>query len=146
MTMTWILVANASSAKFFANNGPNKGLTLVKELDHPASRDKNLDLASDRPGHNQGHGNGRGSFVPATQPKENEAGRFAQVLARELDEGRTRGSYNRLIVVASNPFFGTLKGHLSNPVRGMVSDSIEKDYTRVPERDLAGRLEHCIYL
>ena len=32
MAITWILVANASLAKLYANLGPNKGLTLVKEL------------------------------------------------------------------------------------------------------------------
>ena len=28
MAITWILVANASLAKLYANLGPNKGLTL----------------------------------------------------------------------------------------------------------------------
>ena len=47
---TWILVANASLAKFYANAGPNKGLALMKEIRHPESRQKNSDLVTDRPG------------------------------------------------------------------------------------------------
>ena len=62
MSITWILVANAAQAKLYANQGPNKGVKLVSEYAHPESREKGSDLVSDRPGHYQGHGNGRGSF------------------------------------------------------------------------------------
>jgi hypothetical protein len=38
MATTWILVANAAQAKLYANQGPNKGVELVKEFTHPESR------------------------------------------------------------------------------------------------------------
>ncbi len=146
MSTTWILVANASSARLYANQGPKKGLQLIKEFDHPESRGKGLDLVSDRPGHNQGHGNGHGAFVPATDPKQHEAERFALELVKELEQGRGSNSYGRLIMVASSPFIGMLNGRLSPQLRGMLSESIEKDYTRASEKELSGHLEHCIYL
>jgi hypothetical protein len=31
MAITWILVANASQAKLYANAGPKKGLKLIKD-------------------------------------------------------------------------------------------------------------------
>jgi protein required for attachment to host cells len=146
MTTSWILVANASTARIYSNNGPKKGLKLVKELNHPESRQKSSDLVSDRPGYMQGFGNGHGSRQPATTPKEIEVDKFALEIAKELDHGRTTNDFERLIVVASNPFIGTLNGHLSNHVRGMVSDSMEKDYTKSTQKELAGYLEPCIYL
>lgn len=146
MGTTWILVSNASTARLYANHGPKKGLKLLKELAHPESREKASDLVSDRPGHNQGAGNGHGSFVPATDPKQHEADRFAHKLAKELEQGRAANSYDRLILVASSPFIGMLNHRLANHVRGMVSNSIEKDYTKIPERELAGRLENVVYL
>lgn len=146
MSTTWILVANASSARLYANQGPKKGLQLVKPFDHPESREKASDLVSDRPGHNQGHGNGHGSFVSATDPKQNEAERFALELSKELDQGRATNNYERLILIASNPFMGMLNSRLSSHVRTLVSETIEKDYTRATEKELAGHLEHCIYL
>jgi protein required for attachment to host cells len=146
MSTTWILIANASSARIFANQGPKKGLQLVKQLDHPESREKASELVSDRPGHNQGHGNGHGSFVPNTDPKHNEADRFALELSKELDHGRGANSYERLILVASSPFIGLLNGRLSSHVRALVSETIEKDYTKATEKELGGHLEHCIYL
>lgn len=144
MSTTWILVANASSARLYANQGPKKGLQLVKQFDHPESREKASDLVSDRPG--QTRGNGHGAFVAATDPKQHEADRFALELSNELDQGRGANSYGRLILVASSPFMGMLNSHLSSHVRALASETIEKDYTKATEKELAGHLEHCIYL
>ena len=146
MATTWILIANASVARLYANHGVKKGLELIKEFSHPESREKSSELVSDRPGHNQGHGNGHGSFVPATQPKQNEAGRFAQELAKELEQGRANNIYDRIILIASSPFIGLLNSRFSNHVRDLITDSIEKDYTKLAQHELPGRLEHCIYL
>ena len=146
MATTWILIANASFARLYANHGVKKGLELIKEFSHPESREKSSDLVSDRPGHNQGQGNGHGSFVPASEPKQVEAGRFAQELAKELEHGRANNIYDRIILVASSPFIGLLNSRFSNHVRGLITDSIEKDYTKVAQQELPVRLAHCIYL
>lgn len=146
MSTTWIVVANASLARLYANNGPKKGLQLLKELSHPESREKASELVSDRPGHNPGAGNGHGSLVPATDPKQHEAVRFAHELSKELEHGRASNLYERLIMVASSPFIGVLNQRLTSHVRNLVSDTIEKDYTRATPRELSSRLAHCIYL
>lgn len=142
MSITWIMVANASQAKLFANLGPKKGLQLVKELEHPESREKAANLVSDRVGNYQGSG----SYAQPTAPKEHEAERFAQELSRELEEGRVNNAYERLILVASAHFMGLLNSRLTSHVRNKVSESIEKDYTRLPVKELAGHLEGYVYL
>ncbi len=146
MSITWILVANASAAHLYANYGPKKGLQKLKEFEHNACRGKALDLVSDRPGHYNGHGNGHGSFLPATDPKQNEAQHFALELAKELEHGRTANCYQRLILVASAPFMGVINGNLDSHVRNLVSDSFEKDYTKASKKQLTRHLESCIYL
>lgn len=146
MTVTWILVANASAANVYCNEGPKKGLTKVATLEHAASREKGVDLVTDRPGHSQARGNGRGSYVPSKTPKEIEAERFALEVARELNHGRTGNAYQRLILIASPHFMGLLNQHLDAHVKQLVSDSIEKDYTKLPEKELAAHLEGCIFL
>lgn len=146
MSTTWILVANASTARLYANHGAKKGVHLVKELSHPESREKASNLVADRPGHNPGAGNGHGSFVPATDPKHNEAERFAQELAREMDHGRTSNSYQRAILVAAPAFMGLLRSNLGSQVSKLISESVEKDYTKASEKELAGHLEGIIYL
>lgn len=146
MTITWILVANASSAVVLRNDGPKKGLVRVKALEHAASREKGSDLVTDRPGHTLSRGNGRGAYVPAKTPKEIEADRFALELARELDHGRRSNAYQRLILVASPHFMGLVNHHLDPHVTQLVSASIEKDYTRLDEKELAGHLEDHVFL
>ncbi len=144
MSITWIMVANASQAKFFVNHGPNKGLQFIKEMAHPESREKTSNLVSDRSGSRTG--TGHGVFLQATDPKHHEAERFAQEVSRELDVGRVRNAYDRLILVASAPFMGLVNSHLPEPVRNKVSEIIDKDYTRLPVRELASHLENYICL
>jgi protein required for attachment to host cells len=144
MSITWIMVANASQAKLFANHGPKKGLQFIKELVHPESREKTSNLVSDRSGSHTG--TGHGAFVQATDPKHHEAERFAQEVSRELDDGRINNAYDRLILVASAPFVGLVNSRLPDPVRSKISEIIDKDYTRLPVKDLAGHLESYVYL
>ncbi len=146
MSTTWILVANASTDRLYANHGLRKGVQLIKELSHPASREKASNLVSDRPGHNAGAGNGHGSLVPASDPRQIEVERFAQELARELDKGRTENSYLRAILVAAPAFMGILKTQLNAHVSKLISESVEKDYTKASEKELAGHLESIIFL
>jgi protein required for attachment to host cells len=143
---TWILVANASKARLYANLGPKKGLQLLKEVEHPESRQKNAELVTDGAGHMQGSGNGHGARQPASEPKQNEARSFAQELARELNHGRTTNQFGRAILVAPPAFMGLLNGHLDGPTAQIVTDRFEKDYTKASEKELATHLESCIYL
>jgi hypothetical protein len=41
---------------------------------------------------------------------------------------------------------GLLKGNLDIQVSKLVSESVEKDYTKATERELAGHLENVIFL
>jgi protein required for attachment to host cells len=138
MTKTWVMVANASQARFFSSTGPQRGLQLIKEMAHPESREKTSNLVSDRSGSRSG--TGHGVFIQATNPKHHEAELFAQELSRELEHGLEAKAYDRLILVASAPFVGLVNNHLPGQVRSRLSESIGKDYTRLPERDLTEEL------
>ncbi|QDF97156.1 hypothetical protein CJ010_11780 [Azoarcus sp. DD4] len=145
MSITWILVANASLAKLYANLGPNKGLKLVKELIHPESRQKNAELVTDRPGAMAG-GVGAGSMQPQTLPKQHQAKVFAQEIAQELYHGRATNAFKRAIIVAPPAFMGMLNTVIDGPTSQLVTDRFEKDYTKTPEPELAARLAGTIYL
>jgi len=67
MAITWILVANASLARLYANLGPKQGLKLIKELVHPESRMKNADLSSDKAGAFQASASGHGAAPAASR-------------------------------------------------------------------------------
>lgn len=142
MSITWIMVANASNARLFTNSGPNKGLELVKELIHPESRERAAELVSDRIGNYAGSG----SYSQPTSPKEHEAERFALEIAHELEQGRVNNAYEKLIVVTSSHFMGLLNGRITAQVKNKISESINKDYTHLPVKELAGHLENHVFL
>lgn len=142
MSITWIMVANASHAKLFANKGPNKGLELIKELSHPESREKAAELVTDRIGNFAGSG----SYAQPTSPKEHEAERFAQEIAHELEQGRVSNAYEKLVLVTSAHFMGLINGRISQQVKSLVSSSINKDYTQLPVKELSGHLAGHVYL
>ena len=146
MAITWILVANASLAKLYANLGPNKGLTLVKELIHPESRQKNGELVSDRSGAMGAVGSGGGSMQPQTLPKQHEAKVFAQEIAPALYQGRTSNAFKRAILVAPPAFMGLLNAVIDGPTAQLITDRFEKDYTKTPENELGDRLGSTIFL
>ena len=146
MAITWILVANASLARLYANLGPNKGLTLVKELIHPESRQKNGELVSDRSGAMGAVGSGGGSMQPQTLPKQHEAKVFAQEIAQALYQGRTSNAFKRAILVAPPAFMGLLNAVIDGPTAQLITDRFEKDYTKTPENELGDRLGSTIFL
>ncbi len=138
MATTWILVANASLARLYSNSGPNKGLELLKELNHPESRQKNKDLVTDRPGSIQGSpGSG---YESPTQPKEQAARAFAQELAQEFYQGRNKQAFERAILVAPPGFMGMLNNELDGPTTKLVIDRVEKDYTKTSVPQLTEHL------
>ncbi len=144
MSKTWILVANASLAKLYSNCGPNKGLELVKEMNHPESRQKNKELVTDRPGNIQGSpGSG---YEAQTQPKEQAARAFAQELAQEFYQGRNKNAYERAILVAPPGFMGMLNNELDGPTTKLVIDRVEKDYTKTSVPQLTEHLGSSICL
>lgn len=144
MENTWVLVANASSARLYEGD-PRRKLTLLKDFSHPASRERASALVSDRPGHNPGAGNGHGSFVPASDPKQNEAALFAGELASELERGRVSGAARRIVLVAAPAFLGLLNKQLSDANRALVSATVQKDYTKADDKELQAHLVQALF-
>lgn len=141
MTITWVLVANASHARIFLNRGCNKGLECLKEMEHPDSRKKGMELVSDKPGRQQQSlaAEARPGMEPDTQPKTVEAQRFARELADFLCEARKQNSFTRLLLVAPPNFLGLLREHLDTQTANLVVETLSKDYTRAGDNEL---MEH----
>ncbi len=146
MPTTWILVSNSSKAKLYANDGPKKGLKLVKEFSHPQSREKGSNLITDRPGHYKSARSARGAFSQQTDPRDQEKARFAHELSAALEQGRTGRKYQCLILAAPPDFLGTLNSILGDKVRALVSAAISKDYTKIADKPLAGHVGKFIRL
>lgn len=133
MSVTWILVANARNARVFSQSGPNKALELVKEseAENTAHEPPRVDPGRASPKHDE-------------QPSRIAAREFAQQLASELNSARVRGSFNRAILVAPPGFMGLLNAELDAPTAALISDRLDKDYTKEDAQQLGAHLGQCI--
>lgn len=138
----WLVVANAGSARVLEEGAKRGGYTHVADLVHPASRQKGVELGTDRPGHVEGTGHGLGSaaYMPRSDPHRHEHDRFAQEVAALLNSAVADGRCAGLVLCASNPFLGLLKAHLSEHAREAVLRSVPSDYTSLRDDELADRL------
>jgi protein required for attachment to host cells len=140
----WILVCDASRARLFQMAQPEQ-LKLLEELDHPSSRVKSRDLMADTNGRKPngqaaGQTDQRPGAAPDTEPKEVEAMKFAQELAKMLDKGRVENQFDRLVLAAPPHFLGLLKGTLDDQVQKLLAHSVDKDLTKIQARELPERL------
>lgn len=140
---TWILVANASIADLYSanNNLRNCKLKLVKNIKHPASREKGLDLISDCTGNRQSSHST--SAYEANNPKTIEAENFAMQLCKELSLNHRHNDFTKLIIIAAPKFYGLMQKHLDRQVPEIVH--IPKDYTKCKPETIAKHITEYIY-
>lgn len=145
----WLIVANATRARVLQEPDPQAPgparYVHCADLVHTESRLKGVDLASDRPGHMPGSGFGPSgsagaAYPPRTDPREREHDRFAQQVAGTINAAVADGRCAGLVLVASNPFLGHLKGHLSRQAAKLLLRTVPSDYTALTEDELARRL------
>jgi protein required for attachment to host cells len=138
----WLLVANAARARVLEETSLAGRYLHVADLVHPQSRQKGVQLASDRPGHvmSTGHGPGSTAYAPHTDPREREHERFAHEVAQWLNDGVASGRCAGIVLVASNPFLGEVKSRLSESARKSLLRSVPIDLTDVPDAELAQRI------
>lgn len=135
MTITWVVVANARNASFYENQGPNKGLTLVKQIDA-----KNGALPDDL-----SHGAmDRSDWHGPDELRRHHARGFAHRVMGELRAARQGNSFARAVLVAPPTFMGLLNAELDDPTAQKISGRLEKDYTRSPAAELCERLGDCL--
>jgi protein required for attachment to host cells len=156
MTMRYILVADASRARLF-HEGAKDDYRVVQEFAHEESRARARDLMADANGRkaagpsvggNHGgsavsQGVGRPGVAPRTEPKEVEAEKFARELASAV-EAKLHNHEDRLVLVAPPQFLGLLKSSLSAPIAKRVERTLDKDLTKLEERELGTRLRDTL--
>lgn len=106
----WVLVADASRARFFSADKPASPLTEVTDLIDPVARLHDAELTTDTD--NRGRSpKGMGSHGPGDAPslKTELAGHFAQQICDLLEHAYREGKFSKLYVVAAPAFLGILR-------------------------------------
>lgn len=136
--VSWIVVADASQARVLANDGPNHGLTVERQLAQEVKRSR--DVLADRPGAVTDR---MGYAKHATSPPDQvrvQKRRFAREIAHTLEDARKRNEFERLYLIAPPQMLGDLRGELSPELAKMVAGALDRDLTKIPLHDLAGHL------
>lgn len=139
-TPTWILLADAATARLYESQGAGRGIQLVAELSHPESRARESELVSDKPGRVKQSAGYRSAMEPHTPRKKVEMEHFARQVAKALEDGLNKKAYESLVLVTPPAFLGVLRSVLSERVLHRVSATIEKDYLHLDQTDLRERL------
>jgi protein required for attachment to host cells len=141
MPSIWILSANGARATIYSADSPVAPLVEVASLQHPATRLKEMDLTTDRPGRTfDSFGAGRHAKSSEVGPKETEEIRFAHEVVGRLERARAAHSFDRLVVAAAPAFLGHLRDGMSAPLAAAVSLEIDKDYTALRADELRSHL------
>lgn len=137
----WVVVANQSEARVYAQEGPRGELVELNHIANPGGQKMDSQLVSDRPGRSFDiAGEGRHAMEPSTDPKEYEAIRFAKDLARDLDVARARNAFDKLVLVAAPEFLGLLRHELTPPAAKLVEREIDKNLLPVAANELREQL------
>jgi protein required for attachment to host cells len=148
MQDTWVMVANAARARCFERHKADGTLRERADYVHPQSRQKGIDLGSDRSGHvDRDTRAGAGSGTPLdarTDPRAKEHDSFARQLAKVINDAVAGGRCGALVLVASNPFLGELKSHLSPRADHLLQATIPSDLTSFEGHDLQRRIDRAL--
>jgi len=137
----WIIVADAARARIFSTGGTQGSLQPREQLVSPEARLHNRDLKSDRTGSTyESHGDGRHATGPNTSPKEQEAVRFAKLIAEHLELARVNSGFDRLVLVAAPHFLGLLRKSITPELAKLVSIEIDKDFSKADADDIRKHL------
>jgi protein required for attachment to host cells len=141
-----IVVADQSEADFYDLEQRDMPPHFVRRLEDPDAHLHDRDLKSDRPGrvfdHAAAPGARRGAVGHHSTGGERdarkvEARRFAQRIAKALDEARRQNRYERLVVMAPPAFLGLLREEMPAAVRALLALEVGKDLVRQPVASLS---------
>lgn len=79
-------------------------------------------------------------------PEEKESWSFAHDIAAWLEEAARDDAFDRLVLAAAPHMLGDLRKALGPAVHGRVVAEIDKDLTRMGERDLHAELENIVWI
>lgn len=138
MATNWVLVAENSRARLFEMDSPRGALRELEALAHPEGRQKTGAFDSDRPGRAfDSRGEGRHAMVRSVDPRQQGAMDFARRIAERLEQGRTAGAFEGLVLVAPPSFLGMLRKCFGEPLRKKVVREINKDLVSLGDEEIA---------
>lgn len=139
--ITWIVLANARTARIVQNRGPGKGILATEETVLHA-----LDPVefSDDPGVFQNSADQSRSAADRNDPKRLAETVFARTILSHLTAALKHAKFNRLILTAGPHMLGNLRSEMPAELRDFVVAEIDRDLTQLTLDDLPTHLRNAI--
>ncbi|MCW8409867.1 host attachment protein [Legionella sp. PATHC035] len=134
---TWVLAADTNTCRIYKSTTTPYDLKLIKELQHPQSKLRDIELTSEKPGRYNTATTTRGTYTQQSDPKEIEIDNFARTIAEELDHSRNAHEYDKLIVITGPHMNGLLFHHLNKHVHHLVTHNLKNDVIHLTEKELS---------
>ncbi|ACB96291.1 host attachment protein [Beijerinckia indica] len=136
----WILVCDGAKAQILRNDGEATRLDLKPVEDFALPQAPARELGTDRPGRvYESHGTSRSALEQTDWHEQNEID-FLSDVADVLDKEIKHYAVKSLIVIAPPKALGVLRERLSPAARGIVTAEIDKDFMKLPVKEIAARL------
>ncbi|MFB6375074.1 MAG: host attachment protein [Bradymonadaceae bacterium] len=145
MSNFWVVVADASKARFFRGTSPTRELEEFHDLVNEEVRQREGDLVTDKPGrfHDDQGDTRPGAPRSSTQPsaKDQSATEFAREVAGYLDRHAGPGDFKALSIVAEPEFLGRLRKALADTTKDRILEEVNKNLTQSREDEIREHLE-----
>lgn len=148
MNANWIVSANASRARFFAQMQASQDLEEINDMVNEAARLRASETESDRLGlhaaakssHKVGAPRTSSGYQPNQTPDAHQTELFARDVAAFLLQSHQQGKFQQLSLVASPQFLGVLRKLLDPQLASVVKLEINKDYTQLSAQQLLAQI------
>lgn len=139
----WVMVIDPRIARFFKKEG--RGLELIGESTPSDDVFEEAELTNAALGRESGTGGygsaGRHKVEPRMGPERKKELYFIHEIAEWLEEAVQKDAFDNLVLVAAPDTLGDLRNILKKNVQDRVSMEIDKNLTKMGERELAEKLE-----
>lgn len=133
---TLYIIADGGRVRYVERTGPGQFNTFRKFIS-PHMHEKSSALSQDRPGRvHESLGTTRHAIAPKAEPRDKAESAFIRAIAEDLRQDGTLGGFDNLILVAPARLQEVFRDNLPTAIGPKLVECIDKDVTKVPDRDL----------
>jgi protein required for attachment to host cells len=140
----WVLVADSNLARFYKKTGSQ--IELIGEAE-PAQASIEAEINNKTMGRMV---SAAGStvyhkFEPHMEEARQDEIQFSRQISNFLEEAEAADTFDRLIVIAAPRTLGDLRSNFNKPLKSRIVAEVDKDLTKLKDKDLEQALEKIIW-
>ena len=142
MSNVWVVVADASRARFFRGSSINKPLEEFHDMVNEEMRQDERELVTDKPGrfHDDSSGNTPQRRSAEPSAKEHSKESFGKEIGKYIENHRASGDFKHISLIAEPKLLGYVRKEFSNATKESILEEVNKNLTQQDEETIRGKL------